>query len=290
MPQSPEYPDLPWAPPRSWTRALRSEVQVIVIHTTEGSARPSSAEDGAAYDQRREDGTSTHYFHDSDSTVQCVETRYRAHTARAEGNWRGIHHELCTRAGSAVWGDSYHQAMLRRAARQCARDVRRWKIPVRKLSPAQVAAGLKGFCGHVEISKAFGQSDHTDPGKNFPWNDFLVMVAQELNPPKEIDVDSKDIEAIADRVVAKLTVQVPYKNGGGSGSPVGRGVIDSGYPRRPGDQRAPAWLNLQGLQLTLDEILKKVTADDDEYAEVLSSIDQRLASLQELLDDEDAQT
>lgn len=184
MAQSPEYPDLLWMPPRSWTDANRTSVQLVVIHTTEGSAHSRSAEDGAGYDQRRTDGTSTHFFHDSDSTVQCVRTADQAHTARTQGNRRGIHHELCTRAGSANWADAYHQAMLRRAARQAARDARKWGIPVRHLTVAEVAAGAKGFCGHVDITKAFPQDNgtHTDPGTRFPWPQFLDLVRTEMTP------------------------------------------------------------------------------------------------------------
>jgi outer membrane receptor for Fe3+-dicitrate len=102
MAQSPEYPDLPWLPPKSWTDASRSGVQLIVIHSTEGSSHAQSAEDGAGYDQRRTDGTSARYFVDSDSIVQCVRTADQAHTARAQGNKRGIHYELCARA---AWND-----------------------------------------------------------------------------------------------------------------------------------------------------------------------------------------
>ena len=184
MAQSPEYPDLAWMPPRSWTAANRSSVQLVVIHTTEGSAQAESAEDGAAYDQRRTDGTSTHYFHDSNSTVQCVRTADQAHAARTQGNRRGIQHELCTRAGSADWNNAYHTAMLRRAAKQAARDARKWGIPVRHLSVAQVADGVKGFCGHADITAAFPQDNgtHTDPGTGFPWSRFLDMVRAELNP------------------------------------------------------------------------------------------------------------
>jgi N-acetyl-anhydromuramyl-L-alanine amidase AmpD len=182
MAQSPEYPDLLWMPPRSWTNADRTAVQLVVIHTTEGSAHARSAEDGAAYDQRRTDGTSTHYFHDSDSTIQCVRTADRAHTARSQGNRRGIHHELCTRAGRADWSDAYHQAMLRRAAKQAARDAEKWGIPIRHLTVAQVAAGEKGFCGHYDITRAFPADGgtHTDPGANFPWSTFLDLVRAEL--------------------------------------------------------------------------------------------------------------
>lgn len=180
--KSSEYADLTWMEPKSWTNANRSSVQLVVIHTTEGSARGTAAEDGAAYDQRRTDGTSTHYFHDSNSTIQCVHSADQAHAARAQGNKRGIQHELCTKAGSANWSDAYHTDMLHNAARQCARDARKWGIPVKKLSSSQVAAGVRGFCGHVEITDAFPQDGgtHTDPGKNFPWDRFLDMVNDEM--------------------------------------------------------------------------------------------------------------
>jgi hypothetical protein len=181
MAQSSEYKDLKWVAPRSWTNANRSSVQLVVIHDTEGSAHAQSAEDGAAYDARRTDGTSTHYFHDSNSTVQCVLTADQAHTARSQGNRRGIHHELCARASwsRAKWLDAdYGLPMLKVAAKQCARDAKKWGIPIRKLSVEQVRSGVKGFCGHADITRAFpaDRGSHTDPGPNFPWADFIGMV------------------------------------------------------------------------------------------------------------------
>lgn len=189
MAQSPEYPDLKWVEPKSWTNANRTSVQLIVIHTTEGHERATSAEDGAAYDARRTDGTSTHYFHDQNSTVQCVRTNDQAHTARRQGNRRGIQHELCGRAGQsdAQWDDAASNGTLRRAARQAARDARKWNIPVRHLTVAQVRNGYKGFCGHYDITRAFPEDGgtHTDPGPNFPWTEFLNLVRAELAPPPE---------------------------------------------------------------------------------------------------------
>lgn len=188
MAQSPEYPDLKWVVPKSWTNADRTSVQLIVIHDTEGSSHAQSAEDGAAYDARRTDGTSTHYFVDNTSIVQCVRTNDRAHTARSQGNKRGIQYELCARASwtKAKWLDAaYGKPMLERAAAQCARDAKKWGIPVRKLTPTQVAAGAKGFCGHADITKAFPEDrgSHTDPGPNFPWAEFISMVEKAMGGP-----------------------------------------------------------------------------------------------------------
>lgn len=203
MAQSTEYPDLKFVTPKSWTRAGRTSVQVIVIHDTEGSETIHSAEDGAAYDQHRTDGTSTHYFHDPDSTVQCVLTKDIAHAARAQGNKRGIQHELCGKAGqgAAGWADAASTGVLARAAKQVARDCKKWGIPVVKLTPAQVAAGTKGICGHADITKAFPQDKgtHTDPGPTFPWASFISQVKTELsklgNSSKENNVTLSDADA-----------------------------------------------------------------------------------------------
>ena len=184
MVQSAEYPDLQWVPPRWWTNANRTRVQLIVIHTTEGSSHPGSAEAGAAHDQVRTKKVSTHYFHDSDSTVQCVRTEDLAYGAREQGNRRGIHHELCARAKwkAANWSTDYAVAMLARAAKQAARDAEKWDIPVRRLTAEQVADGEKGFCEHWDVSRAFpkDKGTHWDPGKNFPWSRFLDMVRDEM--------------------------------------------------------------------------------------------------------------
>lgn len=176
-----EYPDLPFIPPAAYGAGRPAPPRVIVVHYTAGAERSTSAEDGAAYDQRRSDGTSTHYFCDSDSVVQCVYTWDRANAALWNGNRIGIQYELCgTVQSRQQWLDAPSSATLTNAARQIARDCAKYKIPIRKLTYQQVAAGESGICAHADITRAYPADggDHMDPGPEFPWDVLLQRIVQ----------------------------------------------------------------------------------------------------------------
>lgn len=267
MTQSSEYQDLRWMPPKSWTNANRSSVQVVVIHATDGSEGATSAEDGASYDQRRTDGTSTHYFHDADSTIQCVLTADLAHAARTNGNRIGIQHELCGRAdqGAAGWADPASQGTIRQAARQVARDCAKWGIPVRRLTPAQVAAGAKGICGHVDITAAFPQDkgDHTDPGPTFPWTSFLALVQDFM--------DGGDM-ALTDSDIDKIWGAQPWNSKYSAAS-----ALQGAYGNSGGIAAVAA--ALAAVNATVAGILANVQADDGEKAAILADAAAKHAEL-----------
>lgn len=176
-----EYPDLPLVTPRSYSSGRPAgPPRIVVVHYTAGSEGPTSAEDGAAYDQRRTDGTSAHYYVDQDSVVQCVYTWDRAHTALYNGNLVGIHYELCgTRQSRDQWMDKASLATIRRAAGQIRRDLARYGIPAVRLTPAQVRSGARGLCGHADVTQAWPQDGgtHTDPGPEFPWDVIIGLLA-----------------------------------------------------------------------------------------------------------------
>jgi len=205
--------------PASYSKGRNRAIQYVVIHSTEGSEGPTSAEDGAAYDKRRTDGTSTHLFVDSNSAVREVPDADRAHHARFHGNEIGVGIELCGRAGQTPiqWHDASSLPMLKLAAKEVAAICQAHALPVRRLSVAQVRAAYyapaserpKGICGHVDVTAAYPEDDgsHWDPGPNFPWVEFLAMVRAELNgddmPLSDDDVrkivtwDIKDGEGVA---------------------------------------------------------------------------------------------
>jgi N-acetyl-anhydromuramyl-L-alanine amidase AmpD len=212
MAKSPEYPDLTWVPPKAFGSGRDGKaVRFIVVHYTAGAERNTSAEDGASYDQRRTDGTSTHYFVDSNSVIQCVRTSDRGNAARAKGNRLGIQYELCgTVQTRAQWLDAASLATLKNAARQIARDCRKHGIPVRRLSTLETRAawsdfprGPKGIVGHVDCTNAFPEDggDHTDPGPAFPWDVFLPMIQSELtalSKPTEDEMDAAETAKVLD--------------------------------------------------------------------------------------------
>lgn len=209
MARSVEYPDLPFVQAKGYGRGRDGKaVRYIVIHYTAGSERSTSAEDGAVYDQERTNGVSTHVFADSTGLVQCVLTTDRANAARHKGNLLGVQIELCgTVQTRAQWLDPASAATLRHAARWAARVCRQYSLPARRLSVDETRRawdefpkGPRGIVGHVDCTLAYPEDggDHTDPGKEFPWDVFLGMVQDEINKLEapSMTISQSDIDAI----------------------------------------------------------------------------------------------
>jgi len=239
-----EYPDTKWGgPPRAYGRGRDGKaVRLSVIHYTAGSESRSSAENGAAYDKTRTDGTSCHVFHDPDSSVQEVLRADRSNSAFSKGNRLGIHHESCGTAQTrAQWLDEASDAILWRAARAVAKDCVDFGLEPRRLSDSEVRRpwyefpnGPRGICGHDNITRAIPEDGgtHLDPGTGFPWDIFIARVNQLLNDTTSGDDDmnaeeSRMLRNIAEWVGAQL---------------VGRDTV-IGIAPGPGDQHATTFPN-----------------------------------------------
>jgi len=171
---------VPFRQAKNYTKAHRKpgDVLWVVIHTAECAEVDNAAENLAAWAAGSQaPKASWHFAVDSNSITQSVrewDVAWHAPGANAKGI--GIEH--AGRAGQVAsgWSDLYSHAMLALSAALIAGICRRWDIPVQRVGPAHLLAGTPGICGHVDVSQAFKKSTHIDPGKSFPYDQFLDEV------------------------------------------------------------------------------------------------------------------
>jgi N-acetyl-anhydromuramyl-L-alanine amidase AmpD len=171
-----------------WYKAVKPgrHIQYIVLHSMEAPEKGTTAESVARYFQTlpATRKASAHYTIDSDSIVQCVQTKDVAYAAPYV-NHNGIHLELAgyARQTRAEWLDPYSSAMLKNAAWLCGKIlIPKYSLPVRVCLAADLKRGVentvsvRGFTTHAEASKAFKPGGHWDPGPGFPLGVFLSYV------------------------------------------------------------------------------------------------------------------
>lgn len=181
-------------PPRSYTEGRARQLRYVTLHYTAGSEGPTSAENGAAYDKTRTDGTSCHYFTDSLGPALCeVHDEDTSHSAYPKGNALGIHIEICGTAQTrAQWLDATSRATLQTTAELVAYLLKKHDLPNKRLSVAETRAAwyapaderhkYEGYNDHGTITRAYPEDGgtHTDLGPNFPWDVFSAMVTEAM--------------------------------------------------------------------------------------------------------------
>jgi hypothetical protein len=166
---------------------------MIVIHATDNTA---SDEAEANYAETRPDHTSAHFYSDEDSVIQALDTSHIAYGCFPTGNSRSVQFEISGRSNELT------DASLRRVAPVVARACAEWGIPIRKVSATDLVNGVKGICGHIDVTNAWHQGDHTDPGQYFPWSTFIAYVQNAANSPASVDGGDDDMAQF-------LTIKIP---------------------------------------------------------------------------------
>lgn len=139
---------------------------IIIIHATDNIA---SATNEAHFAQTNPEGTTAHFYVDEHSTVAFTPTTQIAYGAYSEGNKRAVQFELVGKSGHIS------DATMRQAAPEVRKQADKFHIPITKLTPAQLRAGQRGITGHADVTAAWHQGDHSDPGK-FDWAGFLAYI------------------------------------------------------------------------------------------------------------------
>lgn len=167
---------------RWFTEGRTAPVRVIVCHDMEAPEKATTAEAVANYFATTSTKASAHVCVDSDSAVRCVDDGDTAWAAPGCNN-DGLQLEIAgyMRQTRAQWMDDYSKAALGQAAKVAAAWAKKYSIPVKHLTVAELKAGKRGFVGHVDVSDAYHRTDHGDPGPGFPWDYFLGLVLAEMD-------------------------------------------------------------------------------------------------------------
>lgn len=168
-------------------------IAYLVIHVTQESVRDAtkrlSARNVARYFAGKSSGGSTQLVV---SDLDCYQTLSDLVIPWGAPplNTSGVHIEIC---GRVEWSRKrwlLHYLAIRRAAYKSAIRCKRWRIPPRLLDEGDLRrigsnppSGKGGVTTHVAISRAFGQTNHGDPGIGFPMDIFLRLLRGFLSPP-----------------------------------------------------------------------------------------------------------
>lgn len=180
----------------------------IAIHNTSNNA---TAENEALYATRRTDGTSSHFYVDNDSIIQSLDTNSRAgHAGSQQGNNNAIAFEITgTNDKSRQWWlDNVAWVPLGHVlALLCVS----YDITVRRASVTEMKANqfVQAFYSHNDMRLAWGGTDHTDPGPNFPW-DRLFQVTNAALMGEDMEQTEKLIgnQAYPNRAVGDALADV----------------------------------------------------------------------------------
>lgn len=171
----------------------------VVLHDMEYPEKPDAAEAVAQMFATTDREASAHYCVDNNSVVGCVhETDIAFHAPPNTGSV-GIEHAGYARQTTGDWLDAYGAAMLRDHSAPLVRDIcSRHGIPLTWLSVDDLKANpkAKGITSHNNVSRAFGQSTHTDPGPNFPYDQYMAWVRQDPTPPPAPTTEEDDMDFI----------------------------------------------------------------------------------------------
>ncbi len=177
----------------------------FLLHTQEGGNPADGARALANYLQNTANQVSYHYVVDNSGTVIDVVDTDRASWSVLSANPRSIN--FCFAGSRASWTRQQWFYNMRRgidcAAWIAVQDGRKYEIPARSISPADLGRGVKGVADHNAITVGLGVGNHTDVGKNFPW-DYLNQKMTEYSSPATKPPAQEDDMAFTDEDRRKL--------------------------------------------------------------------------------------
>lgn len=155
----------------------------IVMHSTVGPTKDGSRQGVAAYFKEEQAGGSAHYVVDAGGVVQCVYDDVIAWHAPPNQNSLGV--EMCDYPdarfpeGLVRWKDADHRALLRNTIALVADLCLAYDVPPVFLTVPDLLDGKHGITTHNNVSHAFHESTHWDPGA-WPQVEFMTRLSRRV--------------------------------------------------------------------------------------------------------------
>lgn len=174
-PPPPQEGDMQFIQARNYRPGRVAPISLLVIHDMEAPRTPKTALNvGTWFAGPSAPQASAHYGIDPAEIVQYVKDSDTAWAAPG-ANDQGLHFELAGYATDSAdtWKADSELAL---AAGLVAEKAIQYGIPIQFVDAAGLLNGQSGITTHAEITKAWHKTTHTDPGVNFPIEDFIAMV------------------------------------------------------------------------------------------------------------------
>lgn len=167
-------------PPRHHGPATNKPIHLITLHSTVSPCQVGQARATAHYFQETDRDASAHYIVDPGEVIQATLDSVVAFHAPPNGGTLGV--EMCDMpdAKSARrWRDKAHRQMFGRATRLVAELCLAYEVPPYYRSARALRQGKRGVTTHAQVSLAFGQTNHWDPGA-WPRRAFMFAVRRHV--------------------------------------------------------------------------------------------------------------
>lgn len=188
MPQGPPFPDCSreFTADRHGGARDMSSVRLVVLHSAESPSARSTAE----YFASTSTPASTQLVVGQDGCYRTLDDDVVPYGAGSPANEKGLHVE---QAGYAAWTREEWLARgqtLREAGGAVGGWCRQYGIPCRFLYAADLVrlsengwpANMGGVTTHAEVSKAWHNSTHMDPGGGYPVDVVMGYAGGEWSP------------------------------------------------------------------------------------------------------------
>lgn len=157
------------------TKPIQGFVEHIPVAIQDLEGSDPTAENVARYFSTTDRPASAHVCIDADSTVECLPDEVTAFHAK-DGNSNGLGVEQGW--GHLDWGKNPARDLqvIALSAKWHAPRVKRYDVPLQRVTAAQWNGGVKGFIDHSRLDP----TRRLDPGPNFPWQTLFDLIRLEL--------------------------------------------------------------------------------------------------------------